>query len=61
MKNSVVINIETESIPSAYLLSSIKSATADRIRGNIYSFKNNKAAIHFLNNKSVLVKIMADN
>lgn len=59
--NSAVINIETESIPSAYFLSSIKSATADRIRGNIYSFKNNKAAIHFLNNKFALDKTKADN
>jgi len=40
-----------ESIPSDYLLASLKAATEKRKKGEVYSFKNNKAAIDFLDNQ----------
>ena len=40
-----------ESIPSAYLLASVKTAIADRKNGSVHSFKNNKAAVDFLDNQ----------
>jgi addiction module RelB/DinJ family antitoxin len=40
-----------ESIPSDYLLTSIRTAVAEKKNGNVYSFKSNKAAIDFLDNQ----------
>lgn len=40
-----------ESVPSDYLLSSVKESETERKAGKSHSFKNNQAAINFLNNK----------
>ena len=40
-----------ENAPSKYLLSSIKESENERKSGNFHSFKNNQAAIGFLDNK----------
>lgn len=51
VKNKTVIFTLDESLPSDYLLTSIKSAKADRRKGDFHSFKNNKTAIDFLDNQ----------
>lgn len=51
VRTKTVIFTMDESIPSKYLLDSIKSADDDRKRGDFYSFKNNKEAIDFLDNQ----------
>jgi DNA-damage-inducible protein J len=51
VRTKTVIFTMDESIPSKYLLSSIKSADNERRRGDFYSFKSNKEAIDFLDNQ----------
>lgn len=40
-----------ENNPSSYLLDSIKTAKQNRKNGDFYSFKNNKEALSFLDDK----------
>lgn len=51
IRNKAVIFTLNEDIPSDYLLSSIKESRNERKNGNFHSFKSNKAAINFLDNK----------
>jgi DNA-damage-inducible protein J len=51
IRDKAVLFTLNESIPSNYLLSSIKESSAERKNGNFHSFKNNQAAIKFLDNK----------
>ena len=51
IRNKAVLFTLNENIPSDYLLSSIKESRDERKAGNFYSFKNNRAAISFLDNK----------
>jgi len=48
MNNLASLN---KSAPSDYLLSSIKESQTERKRDNFHSFKNNQAAISFLDKK----------
>ena len=51
IRNKAVLFTLNEGVPSDYLLSSIKESRAERKKGKFHSFKNNQAAINFLNNK----------
>jgi DNA-damage-inducible protein J len=51
VRNKAVLFTLNEDTPNDYLLSSIKESRDERMSGSFYSFKNNKAAINFLNNK----------
>jgi len=51
IRNKAVLFTLNEDIPSDYLLSSIKESRAERKNGNFHSFKNNQAAVNFLDNK----------
>ncbi|KKS33525.1 MAG: DNA-damage-inducible protein J [Parcubacteria group bacterium GW2011_GWC2_42_12] len=51
IRNKTVLFTLNEGAPSDYLLSSIKESRAERKSDNFHSFKNNQAAINFLNNK----------
>lgn len=51
IRNKAVIFTLNEDAPSDYLLSSIKESRDERKAGNFHSFKNNQAAISFLDNK----------
>ena len=51
IRNKTVIFTLNEDMPSDYLLSSIKVSRNERKLGNLHSFKDNKAAISFLDNK----------
>lgn len=51
IRNKAVIFTLNEDMPSDYLLSSIKESRDERKAGNFHSFKNNQAAISFLDNK----------
>jgi len=44
---SVFFSIKNE-VPSPYLIKTIKKAEKERKKGKVYSFKNNKEAISFL-------------
>ena len=48
VRTKTVIFTLDESIPSQYLLNSVQSADEDRKNGNVHTFKNNQAAIDFL-------------
>ncbi len=51
IRNKAVFFTLNEDTPSAYLLSSIKESKREREAHNFHSFKNNKDAISFLDNK----------
>jgi len=51
IRDKAVLFTMNENVPSDYLLSSIKQSKADRKSGNFHTFKNNQAAINFLNDK----------
>ena len=51
IRNKAVVFTLNENVPSEYLLSSIEESRNERRTGNFHSFKNNKAAINFLDNK----------
>ena len=51
IRTKTVIFTLDESLPSKYLLDSVKSAAEDRKKGETHAFKNNKAAIDFLDNQ----------
>ena len=51
IRDKAVLFTLNENNPSEYLLSSIKESSSDRKAGNFHSFKNNRAAIEFLNGK----------
>lgn len=51
IRQKAILFTLNKSAPSDYLLSSIKESRAERKSGNFHSFKNNQAAINFLNNK----------
>lgn len=51
IRNQTVLFTLNEGVPSDYLLSSINESKEDRKSGNFHTFKNNKAAIKFLDNK----------
>jgi DNA-damage-inducible protein J len=51
IRNKAIVFTLNENIPSDYLLSAIKESKNERKTGNFYSFKDNKAAISFLDNK----------
>ncbi len=51
IRNKAVLFTLNEDTPSDYLLSSIKESRNERRAGKFYSFKNNQAAISFLDNK----------
>lgn len=51
VRTKTVLFTLDENIPSQYLLNSIKSANEERKNNNFHSFKNNKAAIDFLDNQ----------
>jgi DNA-damage-inducible protein J len=51
IRNKAVLFTLNEGVPSDYLLSSIKESKNERKSGNFHSFKNNQAAISFLDNK----------
>lgn len=48
IRTKTVIFTLDEGIPSQYLLNSVQSADEDRKKGNVHTFKNNQAAIDFL-------------
>ena len=48
IRSKTLILTLDESIPSDYLLSSIKTSELERKRGDIHSFKTNKEALAFL-------------
>ena len=48
VRTKTVIFTLDESIPSDYLLSSLKVSKDERKKGDFYSFKNSKAAVDFL-------------
>lgn len=51
VRDKAVLFTLNESNPSEYLLSSIKESNAERRTGDFHSFKNNRAAIKFLDSK----------
>ncbi|MCU0680167.1 MAG: type II toxin-antitoxin system RelB/DinJ family antitoxin [Planctomycetes bacterium] len=51
IRDKSVLFTLNENAPSDYLLSSIKESRAERKNGGYHSFKNNRAAIKFLDNK----------
>ena len=51
IRNKAVVFTLNEDAPSDYLLSSIKESRDERKAGDFHSFKNNQAAISFLDNK----------
>jgi len=51
IRNKAVIFTLNEDIPSDYLLSALKVSREERRVGNFHTFKNNQAAISFLDNK----------
>jgi len=51
IRNKTVLFTLNKDAPSDYLLSSIRESKAERKSGDFYSFKNNQAAISFLDNK----------
>lgn len=51
VRDKTVMFTLNENNPSNYLLSSIKDSKIDRKKGSFHSFKNNEAAIKFLDSK----------
>ena len=51
IRNKAVLFTLNEDRPSDYLLSSIKEANNEKKSGNFHSFKNNQAAVNFLDHK----------
>lgn len=51
IRNKAVLFTLNEDTPSDYLLSAIKDSRAERKAGDFYSFKNNQAAVSFLDGK----------
>jgi DNA-damage-inducible protein J len=51
IRNKTVVFTLKENMPSDYLLTSIKESLAERKTGDFYSFKDNQAALNFLDNK----------
>jgi len=51
IRNRAVLFTLNEDTPSDYLLSAIKYSRAERKTGKFHSFKNNRAAIDFLDSK----------
>ncbi len=48
VRDKAIVFTLNESVPSSYLLNSIKTAKQNRKDGNFHSFKNNKEALSFL-------------
>lgn len=51
IRNKAVLFTLNENTPSDYLLSSLKESEQERRAGNFHAFKNNRAALNFLDNK----------
>jgi len=51
VRDKTVMFTLNENNPSPYLLNSIKAAKQNRKSGDFYSFKNNKEALSFLDDK----------
>lgn len=51
IRNKAIVFTLNEDVPSDYLLSSIQESRDERRNGNFHSFKSNKAALKFLDNK----------
>lgn len=51
IRDKTLVFTLNENTPSEYLLSSIKESKKERKTGEFHSFKNNKAAINFLDGK----------
>lgn len=51
VRDKTVMFTLNENNPSPYLLDSIKTAKQNRKNGDFYSFKNNKEALSFLDDK----------
>lgn len=51
VRDKAVLFTLNESLPSNYLLSSIKAAKNDRKNGGVHSFKSNREALKFLDDK----------
>lgn len=51
VRDKTVMFTLNENNPSPYLLGSIKTAKQNRKNGDFYSFKNNKEALSFLDDK----------
>lgn len=51
IRDKTVVFTLNENTPSDYLLSSIKESKNERKTGNFHSFKDNREAINFLDNK----------
>lgn len=51
VRDKTVMFTLNENNPSPYLLNSIKAAKQNRKNGDVYSFKNNKEALSFLDDK----------
>lgn len=51
VRDKAIVFTLNENNPSLYLLNSVKAAKQNRKSGDFYSFKNNKEALSFLDDK----------